>query len=119
MKKIYHLPNCGTCKKILEQLNVDDSVLVRDIKTQAITAEEVDEMAILAGSYEALFSRVAMKYRSMGLDKMTLSEKDYKSYIMQEYTFLKRPTVIVGNRIFVGSSKNNVESLKKAFNESV
>jgi arsenate reductase len=48
-------------------------------------------MKELAGSYEALFSRRAMKYRSMGLNEMELSEDDYRKYILEEYTFLKRP----------------------------
>ncbi|MBK8531123.1 MAG: hypothetical protein IPL64_04425 [Flavobacteriales bacterium] len=48
-------------------------------------------MKKLAGSYETLFSRVALKYRSMGLNEMTLTEKDYRKYILQEYTFLSGP----------------------------
>ena len=60
----------------------------------------------LAGSYEALFSRRAMKYKAMGLAEKSLSEKDYKNLILEEYTFLKRPVIILGNKIFIGSSKN-------------
>jgi arsenate reductase len=51
----------------------------------------------------------------MGLDKMQLTEKDYRKYILQEYTFLKRPTVMIDNQIFVGSAKSTIEKLKLAF----
>jgi len=69
-------------------------------------------MIRLAGSAESLFSRVALKYRSMGLNTMTLSEKDYRKYILEEYTFLKRPVMIVGKEIFIGNSKKVVEVAK-------
>ena len=75
--------------------------------------KQLDEMAKLAGSYEALFSRVALKYRSMGLNEMTLTEKDYRKYILQEYTFLKRPVFIIDKQIFIGNSPKNVMSVKK------
>ena len=58
-----------------------------------------------AGSYEALFSRRAIKYKEMGLKDKSLAEKDYRDLILQEYTFLKRPVVVLGGKIFVGSEK--------------
>ena len=66
----------------------------------------------MAGSYEALFSRVALKYRALGLDKKKLTEDDYKNYILEEYTFLKRPVIIIGSKIFVGNAKSNVAAAK-------
>ncbi len=86
----------------------------QDIKTEAITENQLDEMKNLAGSYEALFSRVAMKYRSMGLNEMDLKEDDYRKYILQEYTFLKRPVFLIDGQIFIGNSKKNVAALKAA-----
>ena len=77
-----------------------------------MTPEQLDQMKNLAGSYEALFSRKAMKYRSMGLNEKNLTEEDYKNYIVQEYTFLKRPVAIINNKIFIGNSKAVIESLK-------
>ncbi len=85
---------------------------MQDIKTEKITATQLDEMKNLAGSYEALFSRVALKYKT--LDPKPSSEKEYRKLILEEYTFLKRPVAIIGDRIFVGNSKKNVEELKKA-----
>ena len=35
---------------------------------------------------------------------MTLTEKDYRKYILQEYTFLKRPVMVIGNEIFIGNA---------------
>jgi len=87
----------------------------QDIKTTAITESQIDDMKALAGSYEALFSRVAMKYRSMGLNEMELNEADYRQYILQEYTFLKRPVFLIDGAIFIGNSKKNVAAIKAAF----
>lgn len=108
MKKIYHLANCTTCQRILKEVKPGKDFILQDIKTEPITEKQLDEMAKLAGSYEALFSRIALKYRSIGLNEMNLTEKDYRKYILQEYTFLKRPVFIIGKQIFIGNSKKNV-----------
>ena len=113
-KKVYHLGTCSTCVQILKKLNPGPDVELQDIKTQQMTEAQVDEMQRLAGSYEALFSRIALKYRSMGLNEMKLTEKEYRKYILQEYTFLKRPVIIVNDKIFIGNSPKNVEAAKKA-----
>jgi arsenate reductase len=68
----------------------------------------------MAGSYEALFSRRAMKYKEWGLKDKKLEEKDYRQYILDEYTFLKRPVVIINDKIFIGSEKKTVAALKSA-----
>ena len=115
MKKIYHLRTCDTTQKILKDVEAKkNQAELQDIKTEKITAKQLDEMKKLAGSYEALFSRRALKYRSMGLNKKQLTEEDYRNLILEEYTFLKRPVAIVGNKIFIGNAKNVVEQLKKA-----
>jgi len=84
----------------------------QDIKTEPITFDQIDEMHARSGSYESLFSRKAMKYRSMNLGEKELSETDYRELIHQEYTFLKRPVFIVGDQIFVGNTKKVIESLR-------
>lgn len=115
MKKIYYLSTCDTCARIIDTLGLKKKGFTfQDIKTEKITAEQLDEMKQLAGSYEALFSRVALKYRALGLNNMQLTEADYKKYILQEYTFLKRPVILVDGQIFVGNSKNNIAAAAKA-----
>ena len=87
---------------------------MQEIKTEKITASQLDEMKKMVGSYEALFSRRAIKYKEMGLKDKVLTEKDYRKLILEEYTFLKRPVVIISDKIFIGSEKKNVEALKQA-----
>ena len=112
MKKIYYLSTCSTCNRIIKELELDDSFDFQDIKTNKITVEQIDEMASMSGSYESLFSRRAMKYKAMGLKDKTLSEADIKNLIVDEYTFLKRPVIIIDDAIFVGNSKKVVEAAK-------
>ncbi|WP_343691435.1 ArsC/Spx/MgsR family protein [Chitinophaga sp.] len=115
MKKIYHLSTCNTCKKIIEAVQAKEKGFeLQDIKTEKITAAQLEEMHKLAGSYEALFSRRSQKYRPMGLHEKELTETDYRDLILQEYSFLKRPVAIVGKEIFIGSDKKNVEGLEAA-----
>ena len=111
-KKIYHLKTCDTSRRIIKQLgNLLDGFIFQEIKTEPITVAQLEEMKQLAGSYEALFSRRAKKYKEMGLKNEQLSEADYRDYLLQEYTFLKRPVIIVGGDIFIGNSPKNIEKL--------
>jgi arsenate reductase len=112
MKKIYHLGNCTTSQAIIEKTALDKKgFAMQDIKFEKITPAQLDEMKRLAGSYEVLFSRRAMKYKEWGLKDRKLSENDYRQFILDEYTFLKRPVVIIDKTIFVGSEKKTVEAL--------
>ncbi|MEX0362624.1 MAG: arsenate reductase family protein, partial [Allomuricauda sp.] len=86
MKKIYHLGSCSTCQRILKDLEPLDGVVLQEIKSEPMTAEQVEQMAQLAGSYEALFSRRAMLFRQRGLHEQNLTEKDYKNLILEHYT---------------------------------
>ena len=117
MKKIYYLKTCDTCKRILKQIQAvvseDEyqSFLFQEIKTEPITVSQLDEMYALTNSYEALFSKRAKKYKQMDLKNQVLTEADYRQLILDEYTFLKRPVIILGNEIFVGNAKKNVDLL--------
>ncbi len=107
MQKIYFLQTCSTCQRIMKELDLS-GFEQQEIKTEPITAVQLEEMKELAGSYAALFSRRAMKYRQLGLHEQTLTENDYRDWILKEYTFLKRPVIIIDNDIFIGSSKKVV-----------
>lgn len=111
-KKVYYLATCSTCQRIMKEVGVDDTFEQQDIKTEKLTTAQLEEMHGMAGSYEELFSRRSMKYREYGLGDKDLNEDDYKKYILEEYTFLKRPVFILGDEIFVGNSKKTVEAIK-------
>jgi len=113
MKKIYYLQTCDTCKKIMKSISLDGFEF-QEIKTQAITSAQLEEMQRLSGSYETLFSRRAKKYAAMGLKNEVLEELDYKQLILSDYTFLKRPVIIFDNQIFIGSDKKNLILLKES-----
>lgn len=118
MKKIYHLGNCTTSQAIIEETQLNKKGFqMQDIKFEKITPAQLDEMKQMAGSYEALFSRRAMKYKALGLKNKKLEEKDYRNYILEEYTFLKRPVVIINDKMFIGSEKKTVEALKSSMKE--
>jgi arsenate reductase len=115
MKKIYYLGTCSTCIRIIKELGLDiEKMEFQDIKTEKMTLAQVAQMKEMSGSYESLFSRRAMKYKSMGLADKDLTENDYRDLIVEEYTFLKRPVIILDDQVFVGNSKNVVNAAKAA-----
>ncbi|MDN3664800.1 arsenate reductase family protein [Algibacter miyuki] len=114
MKKVYYLKTCSTCIRILKELNLPSEFILQDIKTEPITAEQLEAMAALSGSYESLFSKRAQLYKKMELKNKNLTENDYKQYILEHYTFLSRPVIINEDAIFIGNAKKTVEAIKES-----
>jgi arsenate reductase len=113
MKRIFYLSTCDTCKRILSSWNTDE-IELQDIKTEPMTADQVDHMIGLTGSAEALFSKRARKYKELGLKYQNLSDAQIRQFIIDEYTFLKRPVLVLDDQIFVGNSKKVVEAAAEA-----
>jgi arsenate reductase (glutaredoxin) len=114
MKKVYCTDTCTTCQRILKDSGlVKKGYEIQNIKIDRISAAQLDQMKAMIGSYEALFSRRALKFKSMGLKDKKLTEKDYRDLILQEYTFLKRPVVISGKNIFSGSAPKTIADVVK------
>jgi arsenate reductase len=89
-----------------------------DIKQDPITVEELEEMHQLSGSYEALFSKKAQLYKSMDLKNKSLTEDDFKKYILEHYTFLSRPVFIIDGKIYIGNSQQNILQVMKALSSA-
>jgi len=114
MKKVYCVSTCSTCQRIIANADlIKKGYVYQNIKVDKISPEQLDEMKSMIGSYEALFSRRSLKYKAMGLNDKQLTEKDYRKLILQEYTFLKRPVVISGKKLFSGSEKKTVAEIMK------
>ncbi len=79
-----------------------------------MTPPQVDQLIKMAGSALSLFSKRAVKYRAMGLHERELSEGEMRQLIIDEYTFLSRPVLVLDDQIFVGNSKKVVEAAKQA-----
>ena len=114
MDIIYYLASCDTCRKIIKSLPKNHDFKFRDIKQDLITVEELEQMRELSGSYEALFSKKAQLYKSMDLKNKTLTEDDYKNYILEHYTFLSRPVFIIKDKIYIGNTQQNMLQVMKA-----
>jgi arsenate reductase len=110
MKKVYFLQTCDTCRRILKEVNLE-GFEQQEIKSNPVTADQLDEMYSFTQSYEGLFNKRARKYKTM--DKDGISQTDFRQLILDEYTFLKRPVFIMDDAIFVGNSKKVIEQLKE------
>lgn len=97
----------------MDELSLPGDVVLKDIKTQAISEKELEELHQLAGSFEALFSKRAQLYKERNLKSQNLTETDYKKLILEHYTFLKRPVLVLGNQIFIGNSAKTVREAQK------
>ena len=85
----------------------------REIKSKAVSEEELQEMYDLSNSYEALFNKKSNKIKERNIEVKSLQEEDFKKLILEDYRFLKRPVFIINQEIFIGSDKKNIELLRE------
>jgi len=115
---IFYLSTCTTCQRILKEIRASQFPFeLQDIKTMPLSPSQLDYLKKQCGSYEALFSRRSRQYIVLGLASKTLTEADYKQYLLAHYSFLKRPVVVWKGRVFVGSDKSTIAALKTAMEE--
>lgn len=111
MKKVYFLQTCDTCRRILKEVPLK-GFEKQEIKSNPLTVSQLEEMYKISNSYEALFNKRAKLYKAMDLKNQEVSESDYRQYLLDEYTFLKRPVFLVDDELFIGNSKKEIERLK-------
>lgn len=114
MKKVFYLKTCDTCLKILKQFDLNGWEK-REIKTQPITEDEIEEMYKVSQSYEALFNKKSTQIKLQELDLKSMKEADFKELLMNHYTFLKRPVFVTDKEIFIGNDKENIANLRRYF----
>lgn len=111
--KIFYLASCDTCRKIIKALPNSDALEFHDIRQNPITEQELEELHSLSGSYEALFSKKAQLYKVLDLKNKSLTEADFKKYLLEHYTFLSRPVFIIDGKIYIGNSPKNINEVTK------
>jgi arsenate reductase len=106
MKEIYFywLPNCTTCQKAKRRLDYHRLSItkLRDLREEPLSLEEVKNLAEKLGGVENLFSRRSVRFRELGLRDKELSENDMLDLMTTEYTFLKRPILVLNNKAIAG-----------------
>ena len=117
MKKFFYLSTCNTCKKILNELHIDESISQIDIKKNPITVSQVEVLYKMVGSYEALVNKRAQLFKKLTQKDVKLNEQKYKSLLLEHYTFLKRPVLLYEEHVFVGNSSKTISAAKSFLNE--
>lgn len=102
MKRLYYLSTCDTCRRLMKEFGSLNEFELIDIKVNNIDAITLDFLKEKTGSYEALFSKRAIKYKTLGLKEKSLTDQDFRQLILDEYTFLKRPVLIDGEYVLIG-----------------
>lgn len=106
MKEVtfYWSSNCTTCQKARRRLERHGVGVkeFRDIKEAPLDRGEVEKLAKMLGGASELFSRRAVKYREMKLNERELSEAEMLDLMALDYTFLKRPVLVIDNKATAG-----------------
>ena len=111
----FYLKTCDTCRRILKELSLPEEVVLREIKSNLITPKELEAIKKHFSSYEELFNNRAVKFRS--IDSSSFQDADYKKLLLSDYTFLKRPVLLMEDKAFAGNKTIIVEKMKEAFKQ--
>jgi arsenate reductase len=114
MKIMFYLSSCDSCRRIIKELSLPEEVILQDIKKEPLSSSQLDTLRRLSGSYEALFSRRARLYTQRKLRDKKLSETDYRDMLLEHYSFLKRPVLVLDEDIYIGNSAKTVAAAKEA-----
>ena len=117
MRIFYYLSTCQTCKRIIKDLDLNDSIQRIDIKKTPINRDQLNYLYKIEGSYENLINKRAKLFKTPGLRNKVLEENDYKKLLLEHYTFLKRPVLAYDNNLFIGNSSNVIIKMKKFLSE--
>lgn len=116
---VWYLSTCDTCRRILDQTGIDESnARLIDIKTDPVSQADIEAFHRVTGSYKELINGRSMQFRSMSKKAKDLNEEEARDLLLQHYSFLKRPVIRIGEDLFVGNSRKNVEALIVRLNDT-
>lgn len=112
MNKLYYLSTCSTCKKIINSWKLNKSIKLIDVKKNPINSKGLEAVYLISKNYENIFNKRALLFREVKKETKKITENTYKELILNHYSFLKRPILIIGNKLFIGNSKETVLKAK-------
>ena len=109
---LYWSPGCSTCQKAARWLDRRGVKVAkfRDIKDEPLSRTEVEALAKMLGGAEDLFSKRAVKYREMKLGEREVLPDEMLDLMTEEYTFLKRPIMVIGNKAIASFFERTFDS---------
>jgi arsenate reductase (glutaredoxin) len=112
---LYWLPHCDTCKKAAAFLQRKNVVVTRfhNLKTDMLTRQEIEKLAEMVGGVDQMFSQRAIKYRELGLNKREVSTNEMIEFMVADYTFIKRPVLVIDGKAISGFSEKSYEEFLK------
>ncbi len=112
-RKIYYLSSCDTCQRILHELRILEDFTFQDVKEEPICETDLETLKNFTGKYELLFNKRAKLYKERQLNEKELSESDYKNLILEHYTFLKRPILVIDDHLVLGNATKIIKETRK------
>ena len=100
-------PKCTTCQKAKKWLETrGEEFLIRDIKNENPTQEELNSWWRQSGlPLKKFFNTSGLQYRALGLrDRLpAMSEEEQLQLLATDGMLVKRPILVDGDNIYIGS----------------
>jgi arsenate reductase (glutaredoxin) len=102
--QIYFNPGCSTCRNglcLLEEKGVKPT-LVKYMDTKLTRAELEGLVKKLNAPARVLLREKDPRFKELGLDDPTLSDRDIITAIIEHPSLLQRPIIVKGNKAIIG-----------------
>jgi arsenate reductase len=113
MFTIYHNPRCSKSRQTLELLrsNHIEPEVVLYMETPPSKQELMSLLAMLDKSPRDLLRKSEEEYKSLGLEKTSLSDETMIEAMVRHPNLIERPVVVSGKRAVLGRPPENVLEL--------
>ena len=83
MRLFYYLSTCETCKRIIKDIYLDDSIQKIDIKKNPVNKDQLNYLYKIEGCYENLINKRAQLFKTLVLSNNVLRENDFKKLLFK------------------------------------
>jgi arsenate reductase (glutaredoxin) len=104
--KVYGIKACGSVKKattFLDSHNISYEFI--DLKKVQLTLEDINSWLQYI-PLEKLLNRQGTTYKKFGLKDMNLDEDSIKEWLLKEQMLIKRPVLVMTDKVLVGFDEN-------------
>jgi len=106
MLKIYGIKNCDSVRKAIKYLkshNIDHEFI--DFRETPVDQDTIASW-LQHTDINTLFNTRGTTYRTLKLKELSLNDKDKQSWLAKENMLIKRPVIVLNNKVIVGYNES-------------
>jgi len=110
---VYGYGKCSTCRKAKSIVEINHSVVIKDIVSEPPSSEELRKLVALRGEgVEPFINRRGTHFREKGFVGKKYSDDEWISLLSSDGFLIKRPIVTNGEDVIIGLDESALRSIR-------